>query len=65
MVHSLDCKPLHFSSTKVYSDCGLSGLCYSVVSLLALEVENGNLSALAVVLGAIPDQGGYCWWMAS
>ena len=34
----------------------------SVVSLklLALEVENGNLSALTVVLGSIPDQGGFC-----
>lgn len=62
MVHSLDCKPLHFSSTEVYNDCGL---CYSVVFLLAVEVENGNLSALPVVLGAILDPGGYCQWMAS
>lgn len=33
MVHALDCKPLHWSSTEVYSDCGLCVLCYSVVSL--------------------------------
>lgn len=46
-ITSLDCKPLRFSSAEVYSECGLSVLCYSVVSLklLALGVENGNFIA--------------------
>lgn len=46
-ITSLDCKPLCFSSAEVYSDCGLSVLCYSVVSqkLLALGVENENVIA--------------------
>lgn len=55
MLRALDCEPLHFSSAEVYSDCGWSVLGFIVVSLklLALEVENGNLSALLAVLGII------------